>query len=251
MRKKAFTIWLISLIFFALLSNHAYGDLYMKQKQHNDAMTVMGYTQPAQDLIVESWITSSKIVIMNPKQKVIVDIDKKIIIMANHENKTIVSIPLDFSKIMNPKGTDMSTKEKADLQKFMGNMMKMNVTVQETNETKKIGKWNCRKYIQTLGMALGTINAEIWATADIKVDKELYTKYFAGMMAQIPGVSQNLGTILQEMQKINGVHVLTKQTTKMMGQNINSSIELIEFKEGKAPADVFILPKGYKKTTGF
>lgn len=249
MRKKAFPMGIITLMFLALLSNNAFSDIYMKQKQHNEAMKVMGHTiQPAQDMIVESWITSSKMVVMHTKQKTIVDIDKKIITMANHENKTIVSMPLDFSKIMDQKSGDISQEEKAEFQKFMG---KTKVTVEETNERKKIGNWNCRKYIQTLEMGMGTVNSEIWATPDIKIDGELYAKYSAGMMALMPGASQNMGTILQEIKKINGVPVYTKQTAHMMGQTINSSVELLEFKEGKAPVNVFDLPTGYKKTEAF
>ena len=103
MRRKVFPMCTIALMLLALLSNSAYSDIYMKQKQHNDAMEIMGRIQPAQDVIVESWITPGKMVIMNAKQKLIVDIDKKIITMANHENKAITSIPLDFSKIMDQK----------------------------------------------------------------------------------------------------------------------------------------------------
>ncbi len=250
MKEKTFIKWGMALIFLTLMFQNAYADIYMKQKQHTDAVTMMGQTQPAQDMINESWITTDKIVIMTEKQKVIMDMDKKSMTMINHETKSIVDMPMDFSKMMKKEG-DMSTEEKAEFQQFMGKMMQMDLKVEETNERKKIGKWNCRKYLQTINMAMGTTNSKIWATEDIKVDEELYIKYSVGILAQMPGMSQNMSAITQELKKIKGVHVYSEQTITMMGQAMKSSIELIEFKEGKAPSNIFDLPAEYKKTGAF
>ncbi len=253
MKEKTFLKWGMALIFLTLMFQNAYADIYIKQKQHIDAVTMMGQTQPAKNTISESWITSDKIVIISEKQKVIMDMDKKSMTMVNHEKKTIVDIPIDFSKNMdrmNRKG-DMSQKEQAQFQQVMGKMMQMDVKVEETNERKKIGKWNCRKYLQTINMAMGTTKSEIWATEDIKVDGDLYTKYSVGILAQMPGMGQNMSAITQELKKIKGVHVYSEQTITMMGQPMKSSIELMEFKEGKAPSNVFDLPTGYKKVGAF
>ncbi len=196
MQEKTFPKWVMTLMLLTLMFQNAYGDIYMKQKQHTDAVTMMGQTQPAQDLINEAWITSDKVVTMNEKQKTIIDMNKKIITMVNHETKVIVDMPMDFSKKMD-KQRDMSSKEKAQFQQFMGKMMQIDMKVKETNERKKIGKWNCRKYLQTIKMAMGTTNSEIWATQDIKVNRDLYAKYSTGMLAQLPGMSQNMSTIIE------------------------------------------------------
>lgn len=250
MKEKTFLKWGMALILLTLMFQNAYGDIYMKQKQHTDAVTMMGQTQPAQDIISESWITSDKVVNMSKKQKIIIDMDKKTMTMIDHEAKSIVDMPMDFSKEIDKKG-DMSQEEKAQFQQLMGKMMQMDVKVEETNERKKIGKWNCRKYLQTITMAMGTTNSEIWTTQDIKVDEDLYVKYSVWMLAQMPGMSQNMGAITQELKKIKGVHVYSEQTITMMGQPMKSSIELIEFKEGKAPSNIFDLPAGYKKAGAF
>ena len=253
MQKKTFLKWGMVLIFLTLMFQNAYADIYMKQKQHTDAVTMMGQTQPATDVINESWITTDKIVMMTEKQKVIMDMDKKIMTMVNHEQKAIIDMPMDFSKSMGnmDKKGDMSAEEKAQFQQMMSTMMQMDVKVKETNEKKKIGKWNCQKYLQTINMAMGTTNSEIWATEDIKVDGDLYAKYSVGILAQMPGMSQNMSAITQELKKIKGVQVYSEQTMTMMGQAMKSSIELIEFKEGKAPSNVFDLPTGYKKAAAF
>ena len=250
MKEKTFLKWVMALTFLTLMFQNAYADIYMKQKRHTDAVTMMGHTQPARDVINESWVTSDKIVIISEKQKVIIDMDKKTITMVNHETKSISSMPMDFSKKMDRK-EDMSGEEKAGFQQFMGKMMQMDVKIEETSERKKIGKWNCQKYLQTIQMAMSTTNSEIWATEDIKMDEELYAQYSVGMLAQLPGMGQNMSALTQELNKIKGVHVYSEQTMTMMGQPIKSSIKLIEFKEDKAPGNVFDLPTGYKKEDAF
>ncbi len=243
-RKSAF---LLSLSLFVLIMSiqTAHSDIYMKQKQHTDAMQIMGQSQPAEDVISETWTTANKMVMMNPKQKIIIDNEKKTITMVNHENKTFNTIPLDFSQ-----SGEQDNQEMAEMQQMMG-QMKMKMTVTPTNEQKKIGRWNCRKYNQTLEMDMGmmktTTKAEIWASSEINIDKKMYAKYAASTMAMMPGMSQNLEAMIKEAEKIDGVQVYTSQTAEMMGQTIKSNTELLEYKEGTAPANVFDIPKNYKK----
>ncbi len=71
------------------------------------------------------------------------------------------------------------------------------------------------------------------------------------MLAQLPGMGQNISAVTQELKKIKGVQVYSEQTITMMGQPMKSSIELMEFKEGKAPDNVFDLPADYKKAGVF
>jgi len=47
------------------------------------------------------------------------------------------------------------------------------------------------------------------------------------------------------------VHVLTKQTTTMMGRSFDAATELLDFNEGAAPKSAFQLPKGYAKQNVF
>ncbi|MBN1559462.1 hypothetical protein JW998_04385 [candidate division KSB1 bacterium] len=67
----------------------------------------------------------------------------------------------------------------------------------------------------------------------------------------MPRVNQSIAEIMKEMKKIKGVHVLTTQETEMMGNSFGSSTELLEFKEGKAPASAFSMPTGYIKENPF
>ncbi|HPG39930.1 MAG TPA: hypothetical protein PLP19_11305 [bacterium] len=249
MNRKPVFIWMVSLLFLVLCIQTAHSDIYMKQKQHTDAMQIMGQSQPAEDIISETWMTANKMVVINPKQKIIIDMVKKTITMANHESKTYNTMPLDFSQAKTENNQDM-----AAMQQMMG-QMKMKMTVTPTNERKKISQWNCRKYNQTLEMDMGAMKtatkAEIWASPDIKIDKNMYAKYTASTMAMMPGMSQNMEAMIKEAEKIDGVQVYSSQTVEMMGQTIKSNTELLEYKEGTAPANVFDIPKNYKKAEMF
>ena len=127
-------------------------------------------------------------------------------------------------------------------------MKKMEFSVTPTSEKKKIGKWNCTKYIQKLQTPMGPNITEIWATEELKMDQELYAKFSASMMSAMPGAQSMINDMTNEMKKIKGVPVLTTTTMEMMGQKIESTTELIEFKEGTVPANTFNVPSGYKQT---
>jgi len=126
-------------------------------------------------------------------------------------------------------------------------MMKMDASVQETTETKTINKWKCRKYLVTITSAMGPMNTEVWATEDLKVDKKIYDQLASRMFSAMPGMQGSMESMKKEMEKIKGVQVMTVSSIIMMGQPQKTTTELLEFKDAKAPADIFAIPAGYKK----
>jgi hypothetical protein len=227
----------------------------MKQKSHTDGFQMMGQSQPAKDEIQNIWITSDKIRSDGDDQSIIMRLDQNKMYMLNHQEKTYVEMPLNFGKMVDSKmqeamdSEDMDAAEKEQMMKMMQGMTQMKVTITPTNETKKIGDWDCRKYNQTMQTMMGPANSEIWATEDLKMDYEIYSKFMAAMGGAQGGMFGNMMTdMMKEMQKIKGVPVLTVSTMNMMGTSVKTTQELLEFKESNAPAGVFDLPKGYKKT---
>ncbi|WP_319371680.1 DUF4412 domain-containing protein [uncultured Ilyobacter sp.] len=246
MIKRKLIILMLFLISLSLISVFSYGDVYTKQKKHVDGMNIMGRTQPARDFIVETWIGSDKVSVEDVNSKTVIDFDKNIIRVADHNEKTIMTMPMNFSDIVDQKSSGISKEESEDFKKFMGTMMQVSVSVKETGEKKKIGKWNCTKYIQVMKTGMGEFKSEIWATEDIDIDRELYAKYISAMKGTMPGMSENMKEIFKETKKIRGIEVYTEQTTEMMGQTMKSSTELLEYKKGRAPASAFEMPSGYK-----
>ncbi len=143
---------------------------------------------------------------------------------------------------------EMDEEEQQAAMGMMQGMAQMKITITPTSEKKKIGNWNCQKYNQDIVMFMGPMKGEIWATEDLKMDYDLYNKYMAAMMGKGGMFGDFMNQIVSEMKKINGIPVLTITTMEMMGSSIKSTQELIEYKEGTAPAGHFEIPKGYKKT---
>jgi hypothetical protein len=131
-------------------------------------------------------------------------------------------------------------------QPMQGNMG-LKVTVTATAERKKINTWNCKKYVQKMEIMGMAIESEIWATEDLKMDPEIYSKFISAGLRQNPAMKAEVGKMVEEMKKIKGVQVQTFTSNVMMGQTIKSTVELVEFKEGTAPAGTFALPAGYTK----
>ena len=245
------TCLILALAVLALAAS-ARADIYMKQKTHTDAIQMMGQSQPAKDVTTVTWLTENMARTDNDDgTSVLFAADKKILYMIDHAKKQYAEMPLDFDKMMQEAaGDDAEAKEAmAKMPGLMKNMMGgMSAKVTETDEMKKIGDWNCRKYLVEMNMGMaGTVMAESWATSDLKID---YVKVFtaaSARMAAMPGFEK----IIQEMKRIKGFVVYQASKTKMMGSEIGSTTELLEASEKPAPAGTYDLPAGYKKVKAF
>jgi len=244
----------IFLMVLLLIPISSQADIMMKQKTHTDGMQIMGQTQPAKDEIQTTWIAADKIRNDSEEGSMILRLDQGKIYFIDHVKKTYSEMPMEMGKMMDEQIKKSMEEEGMDAEEqqaatdMMQGMSQMKITITPTAEKKKIGNWNCQKYNQELVMMMGPMNGEIWATEDLKMDYDLYNKYMAAMMGKGGMFGDFMSQIATEMKKIKGVPVLTISTMNMMGTSIKTSQELIEYKEGTAPAGHFNLPSGYKKT---
>ncbi len=233
----------VCLVALTAAADVARADVFMKQNQHVDAFQMMGQSQPASDTEVTIWMTDRGMRSDNPKQSAIVKLDEKVLILLNHEQKTIARLPLDPAAM----AADIASQAGGDaqLEEMMGKMSQIEVSVTVTDERKKIGDWNCTKYLQTIETFVGPATTEVWATEDLEMDMDRYVDLTTAMMAMQPGMKENLARIQGELKKIKGVRVLEKTSNEVMGTKVDSTVTLLEFKQGTAPADLFDLPAGY------
>lgn len=250
MQKKLFKAASLFMFFASCIQPMAASaDVFMKQRHHTDGFQMMGQAQPPRDSIQTIWMTADKARSDGDKQSIIMRLDTRMAYILDHSQKSYHEMPMDVSRIADQMGDDkqMSREERAAMGKMAQGMMKMNVTVTETGEKKRIGDWNCSKYLQTLEMFMGPTSSEVWATEDLKVDQDLYARFSSALMGSNPGAKESMESLVREMKKIKGVPVLTISTANMMNSTVKSTMELLEFKEGKAPAGIFDLPQGYTK----
>jgi len=255
-----YTLAVAALVFFVFATVQARADIYMKQKVHTDALKVMGQNQPAKDEIMVFWLGENKARTDQEAGTSSLFLgEKKILYMIDHNKKTYAEMPLDLNKMFDESagaaaGDDPEMAEaKKKMPAFMKNLMKgamgsMSAKVTETGETKKIGSWNCRKYLIEMDMGMaGKTNSEAWATEDLKIDYSLYFTSANAMLASQPGFDK----IVKEMQKVKGVIVYSTAKISVMGSDVTSTTELLECSDKSAPAGNYDVPAGYKKVKSF
>jgi len=245
--KRLINLVILSMAVVLILANVSSADIYMKQKVHTDAVQMMGMAQPANDVIAKIWVTENGFRSDDPANSTIMLGKEQKMIIIDHATKTYMEHPINMKDMMAEMGKDQSPEDQAAMQMMMNNMMKMDASVQATGERKTINKWKCTKYILTINSAMGPITNEIWATEDLKVDRKVYEQLASRMLSSMPGLQSSMASMKKEMEKIKGVQVMTVSTFTMMNQTRKATTELLEFKEGTAPAGIFTIPAGYKK----
>ncbi|MCD4779016.1 MAG: hypothetical protein K8S27_00495 [Candidatus Omnitrophica bacterium] len=237
-------------LIFLLACGTARADIYMKQKHYQDGMKIQGQQQSAEEFISETWITGAGMRNDNPKNTIIMLQKEEKMIIIDHEKKKYVESPLNMGEMMGKEMEGEDAEAAAAFQGMMSKMMKMDVSIQPTNEKKKINRWNCLKYNMTVKNFAGTMNSEIWATEDIKIDKGLYAQFTSWTSKMMSGMQDSFKSMENEMKKIKGVQVMNTTTNKIMNQTITSTTKLLEYREAKAPANLFQIPEGYVKESG-
>ncbi len=230
------------------LSAPAHAEFYMKYRHHTEGYQVMGHSQPAEESIREIWIGKDKVRTNEGDQSTLLDTTNNTVTSLDHTTRSYsVMKPGDFKGSLQSAMGEEGQSEEASmamegLDRMPGGMMsafKMSVT--ETGERKKIGDWNSTKYLMGIGMGVSSSEAEVWATRDIKVDMEVYHAMAKSFMAD-GGI---MGDVVKELEKIQGVHVLTISTADIMGLKVKSTEELLEVKHVPVPSDFFQVPAGY------
>lgn len=239
---------------FLLVQAAAMADTYMKQVTHSDSYTVMGQTMPEKNETTETWIgdKASRVNLPDGTSTLIMFAEKKAYAL-KHADRTYAEMPMSMDQMMDEVEKDIDSESEEDrasaaaMRGMMGGIMaQIKVSVRDTGEQQKIGKWNARKYERITEMgSMGKSVDEVWATEDLKVDMKAYLKARSIMQAQQPGFDK----IMKEMEKIKGVIVKTISRAKAMGVEIKTTEELVDFSSRPAPADTYKIPSDYRKVS--
>lgn len=228
---------LLSILMILTCALFMSADVYIKQKTHTDAVSFMGQNQPEKNDIAEMWLGKNKMANVTKEGGFVLDLEKKVVLMINHQDKTYVQmdLPLDLSKYFPPQ-----------LMQMMGNVT---VEVTATGETEKIGQWNCTIYNMKMNMMMMTMNHKIWASSDVPFD---WKTYMQDMYTQFAMVTMRLDeSAVEEMKKIQGFQIKSEMSMDMMGTEMKSSNEVLEISEKAAPPGVYAAPDGYTKKDKF
>ncbi|MGD2295054.1 MAG: DUF4412 domain-containing protein [Candidatus Aminicenantes bacterium] len=226
------------IVFFLIVipTGFVTADVYIRQKIHTDAVTMMGQTTPAKDEFSEMWIGKNKMAVHQQGQSFIIDRGKNTVYMINKERKTYIEmiIPVDFSEYLPEEAAQMAQM-----------MLNTSVTVQPTGETQKIGEWNCSGYDINIDMMMFKMKTKVWAAKNVPFDwKGFMNKIYPEMLKVTMRLNDQS---VQEISKIDGFWIKSETTMNMMGSDIGVSQEVEEISKKAAPAGTYSVPEGYTK----
>jgi len=254
--KQMLRLVLPAAICMLILPGLVQADIYLKYKQRTDAFEIMGQKQPARETVRETWIARDMIRTDEGPQTMIMRIDKKQIYLMDNQAKTYSEFPMDMQEMARQaieEDQEMSSQEKEEAKDFVEGMMEgmseFSVTVEDTGQTKKIGPWNCRKYVQTTNTAMGPSETELWATKDIDLDYDLLHRMAAASMMMMPGMQESMDDFVKEMKKIDGVTVYSVSTSAMMDAEIRTTQDLLDYSDQKTGKGFYTVPENYMKET--
>jgi len=230
--KRFLPMLIVSLAIPAALPHQAVADLRLRLYVQSDSAKFMGREIPAASDTNTVWMSGDKACWhLGDTASFVLHSEDGMLYMLDHAAKQYSQLPLG----------EIFGADNPELQQMMA-MMKMEVTVTPTDETKKIGDWDCRKYVTTKKMPMAVSTSESWATEDVELDSEAYSRIMTSTMAYFP----NYLEIVEQYKKISGVIVKETTTVEVMGQQIKSSTELIDVSEEEAPVGVYSVPEDYK-----
>jgi hypothetical protein len=226
---------LVALLLALFTAGFASADYKVVKQTHRDGFSIMGHDQPATDREEVMWIGADRMRNDQGSASVIIRLDTKKMIIVNHTDQTysVVDLPLDVSSYLPPQMAEQ-----------MMAMMKLDVTVTPTDEHKKIGEWNARRYDMTMSSQMISMEATMWATTDVKLDWETYRKMFAEILSLQPGAD----AMGKEMEKVDGLVVAQDSTMSMaMAGNttIASTEKVTSAEKTDPPAGTYDPPAGY------
>jgi len=228
--KKFITVVLVLFVFGSV---SVFSDVYIKQKSHTDAISMMGQNQPAKDEVNETWIGKDKFAMITSEMSIIIDLSVKKMYFVTHTNKSYVpmDLPLDLEKY------------------FPAQMMQMmqgiTVKVTPSGESKTINQWKCDGYDTEMNIMMMKMKMKIWASTDVPFDwKEFNEKMYPLMSQAMFRLDEKA---MEEFKKINGYQIRQDISMDMMGTEMKSWTEVVEITKKSAPAGIYSPPEGYTK----
>jgi hypothetical protein len=187
--------------------------------------SIEGLKDQPQPGAVKIWIDGDKLRRDEGESSYVLRLDRGKLYVINHLDKTYstLSVPGDLQKIASPAA------------------MQLKVQVTATNETKKVGSWNARKYKVDISNAAGLrLDTTIWASKEV-ASYQSYNRLAASLAALQPGA----GDWSRQLETIEGFPVVQEAEVQMGGSRFKTREELVSVGTQEAPAGAYEPPAGY------
>jgi len=224
---------LVTTMMILLTVGAIHADFKIVQAYHQDGFSMMGQSQPATDENRVTWLGDDRIRMDQGNVSTIVLSDAKKMFIVDHGDKIYyeIALPVDLNTLLPP-----------GMGEQMMNMMKFDVTLTPSEETKKVGDWTAKRYDMKMKSAMMSIDSVIWASTDTPLDLKDYVDLYAEVMSLQPGMAD----MAEKMRQIDG-YIVSQDSTmsmSMMGETSIASTEEVTSIEETAPPDGTYAPPG-------
>jgi len=224
------------LLFLLFVTTCVQADIYVQQESHTDSYYYGGIPYPEVDEMEEVWIGDNVYAYITERRNVVVDLNRNMLLFINHRDSTYVNSPLpfDWSNLV-------SDELAARLQMFQ-----TTGTLEESEEVKKIGEWECQRYditswIPYEGNTYDEKETVIWVTRDVPFDLNMYGEIII-ILRQLMNYTIEF---VNELATVKGFLIAAETVTYVKGFGYQSTDRVIDISEKMPPAEVYAVPKGY------
>ena len=220
-----------------LSAGFAGADYKVVQQHHQDGFSMMGQTQPPTDEEHVTWIGDKKMRMDQGSSSTIVQMDAAKMFMIKHDDKTYteVDLPVDISSLLPP-----------GMGEQMMAMMKFDVTVTASDETKKVGEWDAKRYDLKMTSSMMTMDSVLWASTETSINLAEYFDLFSEVMSLQPGMA----SMMEQMRQIDG-YVVSQEATMSMkfgGETTVGSTDVVtSIEKVAAPVGTYHPPADYTR----
>jgi hypothetical protein len=207
-------------------------DLIVRQRSSTGLSTAP--TEETVYLMTDSIVTDSR------AMRTIVDLDKRTITSADKGKRTYTVLTFDELTMQMEALRKALTNLPPEARKQMGSLLDDStpVTLEPTGKTDTIAGHLAKEH----ALRGGPYSGSIWTTDDIATPPAF--QKWKGIEKARGGAARQLS---EAIEKLKGFPLRTRVEAKTAGQNVVLSNDVIEVREGSAPADVRGVPAGFTK----
>jgi hypothetical protein len=159
------------------------------------------------------------------------------------------AVAAKMNETMNsPEMKNLPPEVQEKMQAMMGGMMTVNV--EKTGKTRTIAGYKCQEF----NISIGTFSKSTeCVTEELKLPAQSWAKYreftdrLKTMMAAMGPMAKSVGTMQEQLKKVQGFPIATNTTISIMGRTSSSTSEVTSVKEGAIDPSAWQVPAGFKK----
>jgi len=211
-------------------------DVYLKTRVTTDPITAYGQTIPARELYTEQWISDDFYLNSSESLTYLLDIKKNLFCIISQTTKSYIEteFPVDLVTLL---PQEMSQTAEA--------LQQMTISARQTGEAKVIDNIRCQEYKLEMTMMMYPIEMTVWASEELPVNLKNFLEKIQPEILKLQ--LRVAGQAVSEIQKIKGLWIAYEVKAEMMGIEVKSRAEVVEFSKKPAPAGLYVLPPGYRK----